>query len=972
MRCVKIPHWLCLLILAACSDEGETPPPTPDGRANERVVLREEPLRLERLTSFKDFGVTPSKTSTTTLLLRAEVTPPVLGGGPLYSTAISVSAPYAFVAYSTPGADFGGAIDVIDVSDLSAPVLVSSVSLPDADVLSADSDGTRLFVALGGESFGFDETAAIRAYPLAAGVIDTAGASTVPLPSAVATDVLVEAGSVYVTTGRVDGRLVQLDAATLAVTASVAVEDARSVALEAGTLAVHAGDRVETFDAATLASQGVYAFMRANDNDARSEVAFRGGKLFVTAGSEGVHVMDSTDGSLLETISVPAIDGVDSSEVVANGVASVFDVLFIAQGAGGFNLAASDRDPSGLAAGLVDPFDGLARVAFSDWQSSNAVANTSEAVIVANGVGGTRIIALDNLASTSVTLSSPQFSASLTSPTASVALSADVVGAPIPIQKVEFYAGTGKLGEDDTPPYELVVTDLAGAYYDFSARAIFEGDYAKTSTSHHVTLEGVFERVNFGRETDPDELRSTPATFYTAEGDLPPGYVRDVGDVYGPRGSGISFGWSADRTSRLRMSENRMLGDRRYFETIQLRDNGTQWEIEVPNGVYDVTAVAGRNHWRFRETTLEMQAEGVAFFNDTTTQASFFIERELTGVSVADGRFTLEKISGDSSAEIAFVEVRSSGGVDYQPPSAPTGLSAVQTHSHSTLLYWTPSDDNVSVDAYEVYVDGVSRVVADGPRAFIGALSPGTEYTFEVEALDPEGNRSARASLNLTTPTDDFLNAQETFFPITVDGVASETNWMRTVVHPITTSIEDDNPTLADISGELRALWDATHLYLFLDITDDDVSDDDLIADGTGATQSSDDAFEVYFDLRNNRQLGYDSDDIQLVFSVGASQSAENDLDDDGVTRTFSTASGHFQTVTTATGWAAELALPWSVLDPGGVFTPSTDVQLGFELMLMDDDAGGGRDSKLAWSEEMHSGSWTTSQRMSTMVLATP
>lgn len=145
MRLVKLALvFIASGVVSSCAQDG----PTAGGPAAEpgRLKVLQVPLRLEPLNVFKSFGTAPSKTSTTTLLLRAEITPPVIGGSPVYATSISVSEPYVFVTYSTPGAAFGGGIDVVDISSLSAPTLVSSVSLPDADALAATADGSRLYV----------------------------------------------------------------------------------------------------------------------------------------------------------------------------------------------------------------------------------------------------------------------------------------------------------------------------------------------------------------------------------------------------------------------------------------------------------------------------------------------------------------------------------------------------------------------------------------------------------------------------------------------------------------------------------------------------------------------------------------------------------------------------------------------------------------------------------------------------------
>jgi len=343
---------------------------------------------------------------------------------------------------------------------------------------------------------------------------------------------------------------------------------------------------------------------------------------------------------------------------------------------------------------------------------------------------------------------------------------------------------------------------------------------------------------------------------------------------------------------------------------------------------------------------------------------------------VADGRLTFEKISGDTAIGFWWVEVHTSGGTDYQPPTAPRNVRAEMIQSHSMIAFWNPSTDNVSVSGYEVSVDGVVVGTAAGPRLFVGDLEPATAYEISVVAVDSAGNRSEAAASTITTPANQYIQALRTYATLTIDGSGTEIDWTRAAVQDLDNAVDTDwnsvsSPAPADQSGTIRALWDATHLYLLVQVADDIVVNDTLTSNADGVSTGDDDSFELYFDLSNNRQYAYDGDDMQITFSYGATESSEYDLAQDGTTRTFTAASGHLATTLTADGWAAELALPWAVLDPGGAVTVATGTRLGFELQLQDDD-GAGKESKVTFGEEVHDGAWTSAQRMSTLELYTP
>jgi hypothetical protein len=81
---------------------------------------------------------------------------------------------------------------------------------------------------------------------------------------------------------------------------------------------------------------------------------------------------------------------------------------------------------------------------------------------------------------------------------------------------------------------------------------------------------------------------------------------------------------------------------------------------------------------------------------------------------------------------------------DTQSPSTPAGLSANATSYNSIKLTWKASTDNTGVTGYTILRDSV-------PIATIGAtttytdtgLSASTSYSYQVQALDAAGNKSA-------------------------------------------------------------------------------------------------------------------------------------------------------------------------------------------------------------------------------------
>ncbi len=91
--------------------------------------------------------------------------------------------------------------------------------------------------------------------------------------------------------------------------------------------------------------------------------------------------------------------------------------------------------------------------------------------------------------------------------------------------------------------------------------------------------------------------------FQEDAGAAPPGYLKDDGAVFGPRGGGLSYGWSVDQRTRV-VSRGRYTNPL-LDDLFSARNNAEyRWEIALPPGHYYVLAVVGdpdfgtKNHVR--------------------------------------------------------------------------------------------------------------------------------------------------------------------------------------------------------------------------------------------------------------------------------------------------------------------------------------------------------------------------------------
>lgn len=99
--------------------------------------------------------------------------------------------------------------------------------------------------------------------------------------------------------------------------------------------------------------------------------------------------------------------------------------------------------------------------------------------------------------------------------------------------------------------------------------------------------------------------------------------------------------------------------------------------------------------------------------------------------------------------------------VDKEAPTAPGKLSKAEVTKDSIQIRWKKSKDNVGVEGYEIFLNGVSikKVSADTTSVMISNLLAGTEYQITVKAYDAAGNYSEAAALTVKTLAEDKNNS---------------------------------------------------------------------------------------------------------------------------------------------------------------------------------------------------------------------
>lgn len=397
---------LVALFQIACGDATG-----PGDQANDRIAIVNDPSVLAARVTYYDAEILiddtgvgyppglgpvatasqPASAGRFSLKLKAEIAPPSIGGQVLQATSVAIAGDRGVVSYSMRGAEYLGAIDVVDLSNANKPKLVSQALFRNSDVHAVSLSGQTVLVA----GATLDTGAVFEVMQLQGNSLVLGGNRRLVLTSYVGTSAASSATRAYATSGD-DGALFAIDPLSLAVVASTPLRDARWVAVGGGSLVVVQGTpgRIAVFDEGTFAAVGQFPFAGADIPESKSTVELVGGKAFIAAGSGGVQVLSARTGAVVG--SVPRPDpgslGLDPSVVVTNAASVDRDLLFISNGEAGVYVAQGAQPFSATGSEVAQQISVLGRLQFGNLQSANHVAYRSDRLMVAAGLGGLKIV----------------------------------------------------------------------------------------------------------------------------------------------------------------------------------------------------------------------------------------------------------------------------------------------------------------------------------------------------------------------------------------------------------------------------------------------------------------------------------------------------------------------------------------------------------------------------------------------------
>ncbi len=181
----------------------------------------------------------------------------------------------------------------------------------------------------------------------------------------------------------------------------------------------------------------------------------------------------------------------------------------------------------------------------------------------------------------------------------------------------------------------------------------------------------------------PDAVGTIKINFQDNSFTAPSGYLADVGEAYGVRGNGYTYGWIDPETKAPRDNTSAARGDERGITELSsdeeklLRSfnhldmfgqmNPHDWEIELPNGLYRVQLAAGDPVSTNSQHTL--RAEGVVLVDNFIPLATSKFQIGIDTIRVIDGRLTIDDFGAPETGntKIIYAEIIPVDSTGFQP-----------------------------------------------------------------------------------------------------------------------------------------------------------------------------------------------------------------------------------------------------------------------------------------------------------------
>ena len=319
------------------------------------------------------------------LRLIGEVDAPEIDGTTVQATDVIIDSRYAFVSYNVQGETQRGALDAIDIAQLSNPRLVSELQFGERDVNAVARRRNQLYITGATQDGG----AYVATMSHSRGSLSDDVSFDEDLPSFAGTDVDVDRNTLWVTSGDAGG-IYSYATNGFNRTGSVEISDARAVDTSGGTVATLSGGPATIRLLDDSAIEETFEIGGANTPESKSTIQLGGRWAAASVGEEGWKIICLADGETIHHEPAVEVSGLPPEKTVTNAVSVSGSLLYAANGEAGVYVYRL-RNTGGNSCRRLS-VEALGYISLGEGLSANHVMARFSAVFVADGLGGLKIL----------------------------------------------------------------------------------------------------------------------------------------------------------------------------------------------------------------------------------------------------------------------------------------------------------------------------------------------------------------------------------------------------------------------------------------------------------------------------------------------------------------------------------------------------------------------------------------------------
>lgn len=327
------------------------------------------------------------------LTLIAEIQPAEIEETKLHANDVFLAGNKLLIAYNYAGETKKGAVSLLDVSNTKKIKILSELQFPDRDINAVAYHSNNLYLAGSWqeESPSFLTKIKIKKGQFSEKYDDLA------LAGYAANDIAIENKQIYVTTGDNSG-LHTIDSAALTQKNFKDIADARSVSSNSDKSKIYVlsgqPGELTQIEAKTGNIANTFDLGGAETPEAKSTIKVGKNWAITTLSEAGLKIVCLEDGSTLASIPPPKSN--TKIEIATNAATINGNILFVAQGEAGVFVYQLISQKNHKTCPTLTP-TALGSINFGEKLSANHIVFSKDLLFIADGIGGLKIISVENL-----------------------------------------------------------------------------------------------------------------------------------------------------------------------------------------------------------------------------------------------------------------------------------------------------------------------------------------------------------------------------------------------------------------------------------------------------------------------------------------------------------------------------------------------------------------------------------------------